>query len=42
MQQSFSELGVPMRIVGLLAERDIHTPFPIQAHVLRDQQTAKR
>jgi len=36
MQQSFSELGVPMRIVGLLAERDIHTPFPIQAHVLRD------
>ena len=36
MQQSFSELGVPTRIVGLLAERDINTPFPIQAHVLRD------
>jgi superfamily II DNA/RNA helicase len=36
MQQSFSELGVPTRIVDLLAERDIHTPFPIQAHVLRD------
>ena len=36
MQQSFSHLGVPTRIVGLLAERDINTPFPIQAHVLRD------
>jgi ATP-dependent RNA helicase RhlE len=36
MQQSFSELGVSTRIVGLLAERDINTPFPIQAHVLRD------
>ena len=36
MQQSFSELGVPTRIVDLLAERDINTPFPIQAHVLRD------
>ena len=36
MQQPFSELGVSTRIVGLLAERDINTPFPIQAHVLRD------
>ena len=36
MQQSFSDLGVSTRIVGLLAERDINTPFPIQAHVLRD------
>ena len=36
MHQSFSELGVPTRIVDLLAERDINTPFPIQAHVLRD------
>ena len=36
MQQSFSEFGVSTRIVGLLAERDINTPFPIQAHVLRD------
>ena len=36
MQQSFSELGVPTRIVELLAERDINTPFPIQQHVLRD------
>ena len=36
MQQSFSELGVPTRIVRLLAERDIHTPFPIQERVLRD------
>jgi len=36
MQQSFSELGVPARIVRTLAERDIHTPFPIQARVLAD------
>jgi ATP-dependent RNA helicase RhlE len=36
MQQSFSELGVSTRIVGVLAERDINTPFPIQVHVLRD------
>ena len=36
MQQSFSELGVPARIVRALAERDIHTPFPIQERVLRD------
>ena len=36
MQQSFSELGVSTRIVDILAERDINTPFPIQAHVLRD------
>jgi superfamily II DNA/RNA helicase len=34
--QSFSELGVPARIVRALAERDIHTPFPIQEHVLPD------
>ena len=34
--QSFSSLGVPVRIVGALAERDIHTPFPIQERVLRD------
>jgi superfamily II DNA/RNA helicase len=27
---------VPARIVRLLAERDIHTPFPVQAGVLRD------
>jgi ATP-dependent RNA helicase RhlE len=36
MQQSFSQLGVPARIVRTLAERGIHTPFPIQARVLRD------
>jgi superfamily II DNA/RNA helicase len=36
MQQSFSDLGVPVRIVRTLAGRDIHTPFPIQEHVLRD------
>jgi len=36
MQQSFSDLGVSARIVRLLAERDIHTPFPVQAGVLRD------
>ena len=36
MQQSFSELGVSTRIVDVLAERDINTPFPIQVHVLRD------
>jgi ATP-dependent RNA helicase RhlE len=36
LQQSFSELGVSARIVRGLAERDIHTPFPIQAGVLRD------
>ena len=34
--QSFSELGVSARIVRALAERDIHIPFPIQAHVLAD------
>jgi superfamily II DNA/RNA helicase len=34
--QSFSSLGVPARIVGALAKRDIHTPFPIQERVLRD------
>jgi superfamily II DNA/RNA helicase len=36
MQQSFSTLGVPARIVRALAERDITTPFPIQARVLGD------
>jgi ATP-dependent RNA helicase RhlE len=36
MQHSFSELGVPARIVRALAERDITTPFPIQAKVLRE------
>jgi ATP-dependent RNA helicase RhlE len=36
MQQSFSDLGVPVRITRALAERDIHIPFPIQEHVLRD------
>jgi superfamily II DNA/RNA helicase len=36
MQHSFSELGVSARIVRALAERDITTPFPIQAKVLRD------
>ena len=34
MQQSFSDLGVPTRITRALAERDIHTPFPIQEQVL--------
>ncbi|HEU4971526.1 MAG TPA: DEAD/DEAH box helicase [Gaiellaceae bacterium] len=34
--QSFSELGVPARIVRGLTERGIHTPFPIQERVLRD------
>jgi superfamily II DNA/RNA helicase len=34
--QSFSELGVPARIVRLLSERDIHTPFPVQERVLRE------
>jgi ATP-dependent RNA helicase RhlE len=34
--QSFSELGVPARIVRGLSERGIHTPFPIQERVLRD------
>jgi len=34
--QSFSELGVPARIVRVLSERDINTPFPIQERVLRD------
>jgi superfamily II DNA/RNA helicase len=36
MQQSFHQLGVSARIAQSLAERDIHTPFPIQAHVLPD------
>jgi ATP-dependent RNA helicase RhlE len=36
MQQSFSDLGVSARIVRLLAERDIHNPFPVQEGVLRD------
>ena len=34
--QSFSQLGVSARIVCALAERDITTPFPIQARVLSD------
>jgi superfamily II DNA/RNA helicase len=34
--QSFSQLGVSARIVRALAERDITTPFPIQARVLSD------
>jgi ATP-dependent RNA helicase RhlE len=34
--QSFSELGVPARIVRNLSERDILTPFPIQERVLPD------
>ena len=34
--QSFSQLGVSARIVRSLAERDITTPFPIQARVLSD------
>jgi superfamily II DNA/RNA helicase len=34
--QSFSELGVPARMVRGLSERDIHTPFPIQERVLSD------
>lgn len=34
--QSFSQLGVSARIVRSLAERDIVTPFPIQARVLED------
>jgi ATP-dependent RNA helicase RhlE len=34
MQKSFHELGVSARIAQALAERDIHTPFPIQAQVL--------
>jgi ATP-dependent RNA helicase RhlE len=36
MQQSFSALGVSARIVRVLAESDIHQPFPIQACVLPD------
>ena len=36
MHQSFASLGVCERIVRALAERDIHTPFPIQERVLAD------
>jgi ATP-dependent RNA helicase RhlE len=36
MKQSFSDLGVSARIVRVLAERNIHQPFPIQARVLQD------
>jgi len=36
MQHSFSSLGVCERIVRALADRDIHTPFPIQERVLAD------
>ena len=36
MHQSFSSLGACERIVRALAERDIHTPFPIQERVLAD------
>jgi len=36
MQQSFSDLGVSVRIVRALSERNIHEPFPIQARVLQD------
>ena len=39
--QSFSDLGVSARIVRTLAERDIHMPFPIQAHVLGDALTGR-
>ena len=34
--QSFSQLGVPARIVRSLAERSIESPFPIQERVLPD------
>ena len=34
--QSFSELGVPARIVRSLSERAIQNPFPIQGHVIPD------
>ena len=34
--QQFSDFGVSARIVRALAERDITTPFPIQAKVLKD------
>jgi ATP-dependent RNA helicase RhlE len=34
MQQSFHELGVSAPIAQTLAQRDIHTPFPVQALVL--------
>ncbi len=34
--QSFSQLGVPARIVRSLAERSIDAPFPIQERVLPD------
>ena len=34
MQQSFSDLGVSARSERALAERGIHTPFPIQVGVL--------
>jgi superfamily II DNA/RNA helicase len=41
MQQSFADLGVSARIVRLLAERGIHTPFPVQAGVLRDANAGR-
>src|SRR5262245_35323165 len=34
--QSFSQLGVPARIVRSLSERAIESPFPIQERVLPD------
>ena len=34
--QSFSQLGVPARIVRSLSEREIESPFPIQERVLPD------
>ena len=36
MQQSFRELGVSSPVVDALAARSIHTPFRIQALVLKD------
>ena len=36
MSSSFAALGLPAELVTLLAQRNIHEPFPIQAATIPD------
>jgi superfamily II DNA/RNA helicase len=40
-QQTFTDLGVPAKIVAILAEQGIKTPFPIQIDTLPDTLAGK-
>jgi superfamily II DNA/RNA helicase len=40
-QQTFTDLGVPAKIVAILAEQGIDTPFPIQIDTLPDTLAGK-